>query len=143
VEFASSNLHGSSWSQTLVACLVRAILKICSLRCQFNLSFDRWLVRALDMICHDTRMSDAHDTLGRSNFMNIAGLLVLVRGAKSLWTHNCGNSMSNGLSNSAFNDLPRDGTLMNCVCLNVFAACALNGLPQFRHTGVRLYTSGT
>ena len=44
VEFACSNLHGSSWSQTLVTCLVRAILKICSLRCQFNLSFDRWLV---------------------------------------------------------------------------------------------------
>ena len=74
-----------------------------------KLCFDLWLACAIDMICQDTRMLCAQGTLGMNNFMNIAGLLRLVRATKSLWTHNCGNSMSNRLSNSAFDDLPRDG----------------------------------
>jgi hypothetical protein len=60
---------------------------------------------------------DAHDTLGRSNFMHIPVLLILARGARPLRTPNCGQIMSIRLFNSAFDDVPK--LKLNFVCVNI------------------------
>ena len=49
----------------------------------------------LTWLSKDKEMLDASDTLGKSNFMRIAALLILVCGARQLWTRNSGKNMSN------------------------------------------------
>ena len=60
-------------------------------------------------------MLDARDTLGRNNFMRIALLLILVRGARQLWIRNPGKIMSNRLFSSAFDDIPEMDV---CACVH-------------------------